>query len=204
MEDFNWSTAIGPGIIPRRTEQDDLDFIASLKAIHPDDIFPKETRKMNDTANHPSIHCNRMEEPGNVSAFPTSPQGQELIAQRAKIIDTFQQVTDAVKPPVALGSGVEPHGCGNKETPDVVSPEMFLDRFIHQESTRAIMLIEVRLINAVPVEKDDTNVVQVTIAMELSGRIEAIVRQAYLDVGWKQVTFVKAAGFSTRVTLQFP
>lgn len=64
MEDFNWSAAIGPGILTNQRNTDEAAFVAALKAIHPDDIFPKGSL-MQDTGNHPTIHGNRFEPAGN-------------------------------------------------------------------------------------------------------------------------------------------
>lgn len=207
MDDsFNWSSAIGPGTtnISMASADAEKKFMNAIKEME---------IQMND-----SIHPNRYEPAGNVSIHPTSPQGQELIANRSKVIDSFAQVAatakstvvtelpgaKAVNVPVAIGSGVEPHGCGSHDTPDVVSPENFLDRFTHQETTRAIMFTEVALIKAVPVTENLETFVSVVIPMTMSGRVEAIVKQRYLDVGWASVVIYSNDTRETRVTLRFP
>lgn len=160
---FNWGAAIGPGITNRNRNQDDFEFIKALKAISPEDL-----KRMQDTANHPTVHCNRIEPAGNCMAG----KGAHV---------------------------VEKHGIGNKEIPQATGPEIYMDRFEHQNVTKAIMLIESALITSGP----SGNSVEVTIPMVLTGRAVTLVQQAYVDVGWTKATIIAIDLVRSTVKLEF-
>lgn len=174
MSQFNWNTTIGPGIIPHRNDTD--AFLAALKAIHPDDIFPKDTPRMLDHLDHPTIHSNRMESPGN------------CIAGNPNIAST----------------GSEPHGNGSHETPDVTTPEGYIDRHTHQQVTKTIMLIEAALINTAPTVAPGEIYVNVTVNIVVDGRIATLIEQRYRDVGWISAKLVQADNVRSTMRLVFP
>lgn len=125
---------------------------------------------MQDTASHPTVHCNRIEPAGNCMAGKGAPV-------------------------------VEKHGIGAKETPAATSPEIYMDRFEHQNVTKAIMLIEATLINSAPDEAK--SLVEITIPMVLTGRAIPLVQQAYVDVGWSKVTIIAIDLVRSTVKLEF-
>jgi hypothetical protein len=102
------------------------------------------------------------------------------------------------------GCDHEPHGIGSQELPDVVTPEIFMDRYTHQAATKAIVLIEAALINAIPKPSAQGSSLTVDVPVVLNGRVTDIVRQRYTDVGWVNVVITAIDLVSTRVSLFFP
>jgi hypothetical protein len=102
------------------------------------------------------------------------------------------------------GCDHEPHGIGSQELPDVVTPEIFMDRYTHQAATKAIVLIEAALINAIPKPSAQGSSLTVDVPVILNGRVTDIVRQRYTDVGWVNVVITAIDLVSTRVSLFFP
>lgn len=166
-------------------------------------------------ANHPTIHCNRMESPGNVSVSKpaTLPQpkpfGAMLTIPEDVLKRTAQEFPNAIAP-AALEPSHEQHGVGSHELPDVVSPEEWVDRYTHISACKAILLLEAGFLRSVP--QDETwgahrKFIQTTIDFTFDGRVWDIVKQKYLDVGWQDPIQVKGATElpgKTVVRLHFP
>lgn len=100
---------------------------------------------------------------------------------------------------------VETHGAGSHTTPDVVTPEQFMDRFTHQQVYSLIMAIESELIKAVPEVVLGQNVVQVTTTtpVVVSGVILGLVQRRYLDAGWSDARIAMNAENRVLAQLQF-
>lgn len=182
----------------------------------------EEERERRERANHPTIHCNRIEPAGNYNSATghyelaqkpaTLPKGvaknfgahltiPEDVLQRAA-----QEFPNVVSKTV-LEPSHEPHGAGSHELPDVVSPEEWIDRYTHLSATKAIILLEAGFVRSVPQESASGNYIDTTIDMDLDGRVWDIVKQKYTDVGWKNVTrgtVDPSGGPRTHVTLYFP
>lgn len=103
-----------------------------------------------------------------------------------------------------MADDVETHGVGNEELPDVVTPEEFIDRFTHQSAYNAIMMIESALILAKPTPSVDGTYVAVTFAALPNGRISDIIKQQYVDKGWKNVSIATVNVTSSSIKLYFP
>jgi len=168
------------------------------------------------------IHSNRYERPGNCfvgrigPGIIRSPAEREAEEQFMKAIRELPLIEDPVlkalreKREERAMSGTEipcahePHGVGNHDLPDVVTPEVFMDRFTHQAAFDAVMKFEAELIKAKPVASALGSFLEVTIAAVLSGRVTDIVKQKYLDAGWKTVTFTQGSPTTTTLKVIFP
>ncbi len=86
----------------------------------------------------------------------------------------------------------EQHGTGSHDLPEVVSPEQYLDRFVHQQSYRLVMAIEEALIKSVPNVLADPFEVVVILQEKFvtDNRILDIVRKRYTDVGWAGISIL--------------
>lgn len=100
----------------------------------------------------------------------------------------------------------EPHGAGSHDLPEVVSPEQYQDRFVHQQSYRLIMAIEAALIKSIPdVSAEPFEVVAVLQEkIETNGRILDNVRKRYTDVGWAGISILENPEGIITVRLLFP
>lgn len=226
----NWGAAIGPGIpaaLRRQQQQrDDAAFIAALKA-----ISPEELRRMSDSrayaaeqeaerdrqryqrANDPQVHCNRFEEPGNVKVNTTA----SVPAVLAKSLpnnfgahltipeDVLQRAAQEFPEHVRLEPSHELHTTGSEELPEVLSPEEWTDRYIHMGATHCIMLMEAGFVSAIPATNSTGTFISTDIDFVVDNRAWDIVKQRYLDVGWREVgREVRSTNKSTRVWLYFP
>jgi hypothetical protein len=120
--------------------------------------------------------------------------------------DGLKEAVDESLEDLSFRSGCdpEPHGAGSQELPEVVTPEIFMDRYTHQAATKAILLIESALINAIPKPSAQGSSLSVTVPVVLNGRVTDIVKQRYVDVGWVNVTISAVDLESTQVSLFFP
>lgn len=103
-----------------------------------------------------------------------------------------------------MADDVEPHGVGYQELPDVVTPEGFVDRYTHQSAYNAIMMIEAALINAVPQPTLGSSFVAVVFNALPNGVVADIIKQRYLDSGWKTVSITTTNATSSTIKLVFP
>lgn len=104
-----------------------------------------------------------------------------------------------------LGNGVEVHGVGNHDLPEATGPEQFVDRWHHQQTYQALMLIEAELIKAKPELGSDGEFVRVVVDMSITGNVKVAVNQRYLDVGWRHVDITPSdTSVTTSVVLWFP
>jgi len=196
-EGFNWGAAIGPGTLNTRRMEDDLAFVAALKQIRPEDIMSdsrawgaEQEEERRARANHPTIHCNRFEEPGNVSVnkpatIPALKPFGAMMTVPEDVVARFEAEFPEAMKRVVLEPSHEPHGAGSQDLPDVVSPEEWVDRFTHLSATKAILLLEAGFLRSVPQTNDHGTFIETTIPFVFDGRVWDIVRQKYLDVGWK-------------------
>ncbi|QBJ02805.1 hypothetical protein MZD04_gp279 [Pseudomonas phage Psa21] len=103
------------------------------------------------------------------------------------------------------GFDTEPHGAGNQELPDVVTPEIYMDMFTHNTATKTILLIEAALIGTAPIPSGEGSYLRVEVPIVVNGRVGSIVTQRYTDVGWKNVTLVRMTDTSKSLfTAYFP
>lgn len=153
------------------------------------------------------IHSNRYERPGNCYTGAIGPgitnhrqdaDDKKFMAAIAQLPKDIFEMTHVQTSPAH-----EPHGVGHQELPAVVAPEEFMDRYVHNLAFKAIMMFETELLKTAPIPSAQGSVVSATIKQVFNGRVEAMVKQAYLDVGWKTVEFVKA-GDNTTIKLLFP
>lgn len=107
-------------------------------------------------------------------------------------------------PPINTGCDHEPHGNGSHELPSVVTPEDFTDRNTHQEATKAIMLLEAGLVKGKPQASAKGSFVEIVIQQVLNGRVSVIVKQRYMDAGWKEVVITQLDNVSSKVAIYFP
>lgn len=162
MEDFNWSSAIGPGTTH-----------LSMTAAGREEKFMKALQELPEIQmNNDAMHPNRYEEAGNCMAGK------------------------------GVGAHVtEKHGIGAKETPATTSPELYWDRFEHQNVTKAIMLIEAALINSAPDMSNEF--VAVSFSSVLTGRARDLVEKAYIDVGWSGAKILALDLSRSTIKLEF-
>lgn len=99
----------------------------------------------------------------------------------------------------------EQHGAGSHDLPEVVSPEQYLDRFVHQQSYRLVMAIEAALIKSVPNTFADPLEVVVVLQekIDTDSRILDIVRKRYTDVGWASISIQESPEGVITVRLLF-
>lgn len=103
-----------------------------------------------------------------------------------------------------IGNGIEPHGAGSEELPDVITPEAFVDRYTHQSAYNAIMMIEAALINSKPTPSVDGSFVAASFTAILNGTVSNIVKQQYLDKGWINVSITAVNATTSSIKLYFP
>ncbi|WDS62168.1 hypothetical protein [Pseudomonas phage D6] len=168
------------------------------------------------------IHCNRYEQPGNCytgrigPGILKSPADREAEAAFMQALQTLpltehpaiKAFQDGYKEQMMSGTEIpcahEPHGTGSHDLPDVVTPEVFMDRYTHQAAFEAIMKFEAELIKVKPIASATGSFLEVSAPFVLSGRVTDIVRQKYLDAGWKTVTLTQVNPNSTSLKVIFP
>lgn len=226
----NWGAAIGPGIpaaLRRQQQQlDDAAFVAALKAISPEELRRMSSsqawsaereadldRQRYQRANDPQVHCNRFEEPGNVNVHATASTpaalNQSLPTNFGAHLtipeDVLQRAAKEFPEHVRLEPSHELHTTGSEELPEVLSPEEWTDRYIHMSATQCIMKMEAGFISAIPAKNSTGTFIATDIDIVVDDRAWDIVKQRYLDVGWREVgREIRNDLKSTRVWLYFP
>jgi hypothetical protein len=98
----------------------------------------------------------------------------------------------------------EPHGAGSGDLPDIVTPEIFMDRYTHNQAFYGIMKIEAALEDAKPLPSVVGSYVEVRVSAIFNGRVGDIIKQQYLDKGWATITLIEVDATTTAVKLVFP
>lgn len=164
------------------------------------------------------MHPNRYEEPGNCMdarlrqhLSMTSAIGPGITNCRQKADDAAFIAALAALPKdifdmshVPTGCDHEPHGTGSHDLPDVVTPEIFMDRFTHQAAFEALVKFEAALIKVKPTASIDGSFLAASAEVVMSGRVQDIVKQKYIDAGWKNISFTLVNPTTTTVKLYFP
>lgn len=212
----DWAARIGPCRSNAQQKRDDAAFVAALKQIRPEDIMgdsrswgaereeeERQRRIDHANANHPTIHGNRIEKPGNVNVHKTHPVPLPEPAKPATLVRG--PLPGAFMEPIQprLEPSHEPHPVQATELPSVVGPEAWVDRYTHEEAFHAIVKLETGFYTARPIISESGTYLETVIDMAMTGRVWDIVRQHYTDVGWREVS-KEDKNKETRVWMFFP